>query len=336
MTDVLIIPQLIKLPGARSMSSAEPPAPPLPEEECSAPQDDQPEEADLDKLKETEAAVMSLLASEADGDSPSDVGQTLVSVTEPYTDEGDCDELPVKETSSGESPQDNEAGLPEAAAGEVTVKRTTEGLSSLVSYSSSSTEASASEDNSQEVPENSNSDDLTREGSNSDSVKATDAVPQISEDNHQEKPQVSPGEVLAAAADALASAVDDVQVEAEEVAAVDSVTAALAQAEASLSLKTAEDDVDAAESSISEPVGSEHEEEAASVQSSGKEENSATATLAVKEGDGSTEDKHSPQESKGKSIHLYSDKAPLILKKFTSNNSLVWFLLLIKVYKIFQ
>lgn len=285
------------------MSSSEPPAPPLLSDESAAPQDEEPsEEADLDKLKETEAAVMSLLASEADETSASDEGQTLVAVTEPYIGEGDSDEFPAKVASSRASPQNNDAGLVEATPGEVTVKLTTEGLSSLVSYSSSSAEVSASEDNTQDVPEKSNSEDpLTSGKSIADNVKEPAAISQVleeTEENQHEKSQVSPGEVLAAAADALASAVDEVQVEAEEVAAIESVTAALAQAEADLAMKTAEDDVDAAESDIPEAVGSEEEEAASVPNSVVKEDSNATSPPDTKVGESSTEHIQSAQESK--------------------------------------
>lgn len=308
----MIIPQLGHPPGAASMSSAEPPAPPLLTEESAAPQDEEPsQEADLDKLKETEAAVMSLLASEADANSATDEAHTLVSVTEPYTGERDSDELTVKDESSRASPQGTEAGVAEAVPGEVTVKLTTEGLSSLVSYSSSSAEVSASEDNTQDIPESSNSDDLLTVGKNNlDNVKAAEAMSQVSEvteENQEDKSQVSPGQVLAAAADVLASAVDEVQVEAEEVAAIDSVTAALAQAEAGLSRKTVEADVDAAEPNISDTVHNEKEEETVSVSKSVvKEEGSVTSSPAAKVGESNTEDLQSTPESKGKTTLNFS------------------------------
>lgn len=281
------------------MSSSEPPPTLSSGEESTAPQDDLPsDEADLNKLEETEAAVMSLLASEADNDEAMDQGQTLLSVSEAYSGEGDSDEFPVKEASSRTSPLDSESGLVDTAAGEATVKLTSEGLSSLVSYSSSSAEVSASEDNTQDVPESSSLDEGAGGGEGAvQCVEAPETGLEKVVEVQQEGSQVSPGEVLAAAADVLASTADIDQVHVEEAAAVDSMAAALAEASSSLALSADLASMDVDESAISDVVTSDQEDKTDGQSAVLTEDNNDTVTHHTKEQDTTTE--QCDKESKG-------------------------------------
>lgn len=298
--NVSCIPLPSQPPGAANMASSEPPPILSSGEEPAAPQDEMPsDETDLNKLEETEAAVMSLLASEADNDEAIDQGQSLLNVSEPYSGAGDSEEFPVKESSSRTSPQDSESGLADGASGEATVKLTSEGLSSLVSYSSSSAEVSASEDNAQDDPENSSLDEVAARGEGAvQYIEAAESGSEkVPEEVQQESSQVSPGEVLAAAADALADTADIDQVHVEEAAAVDSMAAALAEASSNMALSTDLTSMDVNESGIPEVVPSDQEEKAGVQSSVLAEESNATVTHLTKEEEGIT--KGCAEESKG-------------------------------------
>ena len=285
------------------MASSESPSILSSGEESAVPQDEVPsDETDLNKLEETEAAVMSLLASEADNNEVMDQSQTLLTVSESYSGTGESEEFPVKETSSRASSQNSGLGLVDVALCEATVKLTSEGLSSLVSYSSSSAEVSASEDNGQNEPENNSLDEVPARGEAT--VRFAEVIEsvseKVSEEIQQESSHVSPGEVLAAAADALASTADIDQVHVEEAAAVDNMAAALAKASSNMALSTDLANIDVDESGSPEVMNSDQEGKA-SVQSSVlAEESKALLTHPAEEGKDNT--KEFTQETKGNYI----------------------------------
>ena len=280
------------------MDSSEPPPPLSAEEESAAAQDEMnPDETDLNKLEETEAAVMSLLASEADNDETIEQSQALLTVSESYSGIGDSNEFPVKEASSRTSPQDSESGLVDAAFSENTVKLS-EGLSSLVSYSSSSAEVSASEDNGQDDPQNNMDEAAPQVEGAAQFAEATESGSEkVPEEVQQESSVVSPGEVLAAAADALAGAADIEQVHVEEAEAVDNMAAALVKASSGIALSTDLATMDGEEPAIPEVMNSDQEEKT-DVQTSVLPEEGNT----TQEAEATTEE--SAQESKGKYIRI--------------------------------
>lgn len=290
-------------PGAGAMDSSEPPPPLSAEEESAAAQDEMnADETDLNKLEETEAAVMSLLASEADNDEAIEQSEALVTVSESYSGLGDSDEFPAKEASSRTSPQDSESGMVDAPFNEATVKLS-EGLSSLVSYSSSSAEVSASEDNGQDDPENSVDEAAPRVEGTVQFVEATDSGSEkLPEEVQQESSLVSPGEVLAAAADALASAADIEQVHVEEAEAVDNMAAALVKASSEMALSTDLATMDVEEPPIPEVMNSDQEEKTDVQTPVLAEEGSVTQAHPTQEGEASTEE--CAQESKGKYVKI--------------------------------
>lgn len=279
------------------MDSSEPPPPLSAEEESAVAQDEMnADETDLNKLEETEAAVMSLLASEADNDEAIEQSQALLTVSESYSGIGDSDEFPVKEASSRTSPQDSESGMVDAAFNEATVKLS-EGLSSLVSYSSSSAEVSASEDNGQDDPENDVDEAAPRVEGTVQFVEAAESGSEkLAEEVQQESSLVSPGEVLAAAADALASAADIEQVHVEEAEAVDNMAAALVKASSSMALNTDLATMDVEEPAITEVMNSDQEEKTDVQTPVFAEEGNVTQAHPAQEREASTEE--CVQESK--------------------------------------
>ncbi|MPC27465.1 PHD finger protein 10 [Portunus trituberculatus] len=262
------------------------------------------DETDLNKLEETEAAVMSLLASEADNDEAIEQSQALLTVSESYSGIGESDEFPVKEASSRTSPQDSESGLVDAPFNESTVKLS-EGLSSLVSYSSSSAEVSASEDNGQDDPENNVGKAAPRVEGTVEFVEATESGSEkLPEEVQQESSLVSPGEVLAAAADALAGAADIEQVHVEEAEAVDNMAAALVKASSGMTLTTDLASMDGEEPAIPEVMKNDQEEKGKVQTPVLPEEGSVTQAHPAQEGETSTV--VCTQKSKGEVENLES------------------------------